>query len=328
MTIRVFAWPLRRLPRTHSPPKVTRFLGCWFGVFPLNVASICGTLKAKNEWKNLYSDYHQLRVHPFDIEELEEDDVIEDEKFELWVDKLNQLSKRRSKSYALTSSSKERYMGATIVSTSDLAGSIQRYVTEIFADAIRANEDRTKSTLLFLEQKHGLVSRHRLMMGGEHLKYELEGFKPYNPKTPSWAALDTCLDPEEYASALSSFRQSIDSLYDGVQSLNGLMIHLENRGHAEAPFVDGLTVELLPFQKQSLQWALEREQVQGGIHSYWISKLPEVEGADSSQDAYYDLLHGVFRTKKPGLVRGGFISEMMGRKWKCVIESGPVLIFL
>jgi SWI/SNF-related matrix-associated actin-dependent regulator of chromatin subfamily A3 len=91
-----------------------------------------------------------------------------------------------------------------------------------------------------------------------------------------------------------------------MKSINGILVHLENLGHGEAPFVEGLNVELLPFQRQTLQWALERETTPGGLQSFLSTKLPSLE------EFYY---HPVFESvsrEKPKLVRGGIIADEMG----------------
>lgn len=133
----------------------------------------------------------------------------------------------------------------------------------------------------------------------------------------SATAFDTVLSREDYAVAL---RTSCDteSLVRQTSSLNGLMNHLENRGHAAAPFVEGLTVELLPFQSQSLQWALERETSPGGLQSFFWTKLP------LSTVAYYNPILGMITSKKPNLVRGGIIAEQMGLG-KTVISLALIL---
>jgi hypothetical protein len=94
----------------------------------------------------------------------------------------------------------------------------------------------------------------------------------------------------------------------GLKSLGGVMDHLVNRGHQSAPFVEGLKVELLPFQLQSLQWAFERESVVGGIQSYFTAKIPI---KDLTEDMYYSPITGVLSTTAPKLVRGGIIAEQM-----------------
>jgi hypothetical protein len=93
-----------------------------------------------------------------------------------------------------------------------------------------------------------------------------------------------------------------------LKSLGGVMDHLVNRGHKSAPFVEGLTVELLPFQLQSLQWGMDRESVEGGIQSYFNARIPR---NDDEGDLYYNPITGKLSTAKPKLVRGGIIAEQM-----------------
>ena len=92
-----------------------------------------------------------------------------------------------------------------------------------------------------------------------------------------------------------------------TSSLKGLMDNLENRGHPAAPFVEGLNVELLPFQSQSLQWAIERETVPGGIQSFSWTTLPEIAPV-----VYFNPILACLSKTKPNLVRGGIIAEQMG----------------
>jgi hypothetical protein len=95
-----------------------------------------------------------------------------------------------------------------------------------------------------------------------------------------------------------------------VQSLTALLAHAENLGHTPAPFVEGLTVELLPFQLQTLQWAIERETIPGGVQSLHWAKVPLPQNANT--DLYFNPLLGTFSRNKPNHVRGGWICESMG----------------
>jgi len=115
-----------------------------------------------------------------------------------------------------------------------------------------------------------------------------------------------------------------------TSSLKGLLNHVENRGHAAAPFVEGLTVELLPFQSQSLQWAMERETTPGGIQSFFWTKLPPVVSPqqqpqpNNNADIYYNPILGKLSTTKPALVRGGIIAEQMGLGYVIVVSVSPL----
>lgn len=92
--------------------------------------------------------------------------------------------------------------------------------------------------------------------------------------------------------------------------MKGILDHCENLGHAEIPYFEGLTVELLQFQKQAVQWCLEREKVAGGIQSLWTPKLPHVADRDKGA-LYYNPILETFGDR-PRLVRGGIIAQEMG----------------
>ena len=88
-----------------------------------------------------------------------------------------------------------------------------------------------------------------------------------------------------------------------------LTLFVNQLGHTEVAPFEGLNVDLLQFQRQSVQWALERETVQGGIESLLWPKLPAV--ADG-KDIYYNPILDEVRYDKPRLVRGGMIASEMG----------------
>ena len=117
---------------------------------------------------------------------------------------------------------------------------------------------------------------------------------------------DSVVSPQEHDIALL-MKPDASELWRETSSLKGLMDNLENRGHLAAPFVEGLNVELLPFQSQSLQWAIERETVPGGIQSLSWTTLPEIEPA-----VYFNPILACLSKTKPNLVRGGIIAEQMG----------------
>jgi SNF2 family DNA or RNA helicase len=98
--------------------------------------------------------------------------------------------------------------------------------------------------------------------------------------------------------------------------------HLENLGHAAAPFVEGLAVELLPFQSQTVQWATEREQTPGGVNAFLWTKLPSV--SQPNTDLYFSPILEELTVTKPMLARGGIIAEQMGLG-KTVISLALIL---
>ena len=94
-------------------------------------------------------------------------------------------------------------------------------------------------------------------------------------------------------------------------SIAALLRQIENLGHEEVDYVEGLTCELLPFQSQSVKWALERETMPGGIQSLFWGKVPD-DASRAEKELWYNPLTGRFRRGPLNRVRGGFIAEEMG----------------
>jgi hypothetical protein len=91
----------------------------------------------------------------------------------------------------------------------------------------------------------------------------------------------------------------------------GLMQQLENLGYPPALGPDGLTVDLFDYQLQALNWAIDHENMEGGIQSFFWAKLPPTSG--STQDLYFCPILDMFSRRPPKRVRGGFISLEMGK---------------
>lgn len=170
---------------------------------------------------------------------------------------------------------------------------LKRYASEIFPDLLAQCGALTLPRLLWDEYDKG-ERRH-------HLAPWCSGFdsKLTNRSSPHW--MDTLLSSKELVVA-QSFVHDARTRQNSISSLQGLMNHMECRGHEQAPYVEGLTVDLLPFQLQSLQWAVERETVAGGVQSFFWSKLPSLDTS-----LYYSPIIGRFSRSK-----GGIIAEQMG----------------
>lgn len=89
------------------------------------------------------------------------------------------------------------------------------------------------------------------------------------------------------------------------------MQQLENLGYPPAPSPRGLTVELFDYQLQALNWAIHHENIEGGIQSYFWTKLPSTD--ETNQELYFCPILDMFSRQPPKRVRGGFISLEMGR---------------
>ena len=121
------------------------------------------------------------------------------------------------------------------------------------------------------------------------------------------------------------------SRYHAVaQSLADVMTDLENLGHPtvdETPGGDGyalrgLRCQLRSYQKQSLRWALDQENLKGGISSHLYAELKDSNGFGTG--VYYSPYSGETTKTRPADVRGGFICEEMGMG-KTVITLGIIL---
>jgi len=82
---------------------------------------------------------------------------------------------------------------------------------------------------------------------------------------------------------------------------------LENLGYTPAALIDGLTVDLLDFQSQTLQWALDQEQLEGGINRRLYAPIISSEGAETG--VWFSPFLSKFMPHQPVDVRGGFICE-------------------
>lgn len=212
---------------------------------------------------------------------------------------LNASAQEKLDALPLNSSTHSQFMGGTCPANNDFVSTVSRYAAEILPDLLVQMNNKSAASRWKSYQK-GVRWYHRSV--------------PFSSDFQSIARntkyeVDTLLDAEDFLLA-HSFVADAAKRRQVISSLQDLMNHMECRGHEQAAFVEGLTVELLPFQLQSLQWATEREQIAGGIQSFFWSKLPSP--MDESPPLYYSPLLGRISRSKPDLVRGGIIAEQMG----------------
>jgi len=99
-------------------------------------------------------------------------------------------------------------------------------------------------------------------------------------------------------------------------TLAGLMRAMESAGYDEAEQPSSLHVNLFHFQRQSLQWMIDRERLPGGLNSlFWA----EYKLLDGSKSYFYNPTCGEFMSARhtlvdgrPPLASGGFLCEEMG----------------
>jgi hypothetical protein len=180
-----------------------------------------------------------------------------------------------------------------------LKGALERYFRDSFAELAVAGHGRVG----WADCDLGVVSGHRSMrpVGSSYGSHTLS---TYNRE------LQGALNYKDDTMAEANLRESATRINNKQGSMNGILEHLENLGHECAPYVEGLNVELLEFQRQTLQWALEREKVPGGIQSFSWVKVPSV--GEPNSELYFNPILQRFRRDKPLVVRGGFIAEEMG----------------
>jgi SNF2 family DNA or RNA helicase len=109
--------------------------------------------------------------------------------------------------------------------------------------------------------------------------------------------------------ARKHLEDSCRELIDRTASLNGVLDHLQNLGHDAISSVEGLNVNLFDFQRESIKWAIEHENMPDGIQSlFWI----KMSTAEQGKEIYYSPILRRFRDDKPVVVRGGVLADGKG----------------
>jgi hypothetical protein len=303
------------------------FLGCWYGAFPFELGDICGNLIPSPD---VLSDLNpKSHAYSRTVDELlpysmKYSDLAKDRSsLEEAVDFVTIMADGKSESLSLTSSMAEApAMGGISRIEMDFKATIKYYYAETFAEIFKeCNAGHTFLDAWCMKQL-GLASNHRYMKSASRpAGYALyiadmsRGYRNYHCSDnlkECMKTLWTLLSHEDFVRAFT-LSKSANDLCRTVDSLPLMMRHLENRGHHEgSSMLNGLTVDLLPFQKQAVQWAKERDTVPNGIQSYLWTKLPRVD--EPSTELYYSPILGKFTTEMPTLARGGIIGEIMGRK--------------
>jgi hypothetical protein len=313
------------LPRSLTPPHyLTEFMGAWFGIFPFQLADISGLIRAESEDEppdiyNGWSGNITVPLPPFTMGK-ESSQVFVDAAFEKTKEmetSQNESVDQRASTYALESGTGCSVLGGLCTNETDFAGTLKRYFREIFPDIVL---DASTSDIGMVNDELGVVSRHRPIRKGE--KYVVMAGCVNGHREAPRHKYTSFLNPREYSFAITSMREDAQRVHNRTRHLNGLMDHLENLGHAAAPFVEGLSVELLPFQSQTVQWATEREQTPGGVNAFLWTKLPAV--AQANTDLYFSPILEELTATKPKPARGGIIAEQMGLG-KTVISLALIL---
>ena len=91
-------------------------------------------------------------------------------------------------------------------------------------------------------------------------------------------------------------------------TLAGLMRAMESAGYDEMADPPGLALSLYPFQRQSLQWMVDRETQPGGLNALFWQERP----AEHDESFFYNAMAGELRASRLPIVTGGFLCEEMG----------------
>jgi hypothetical protein len=252
----------------------------------------------------------------------EEEKIREDMKDEIQeaIDQFNVAVACKRDELSFLSSSNETWLGGT---TRSIAGSFSDCMQSFFSDMIVEEiykSDAQAALRTWSAKPHGLRRNHRQM--SKAACYRHTTMLRFDELRPRRKYYQTYLPVSEYALVQENIRPEVAKVVNRIKSHETLVQHLENLGHKAIDHVEGLNVELLEFQKQSVQWALERERQEGGIQSFFWTELPTVED-DKVENLYLNpILDRVSKTK-PKLVRGGLICEGMWYQIFC-LNSGSV----
>ncbi|CAB9505789.1 regulator of chromatin subfamily A member 3-like 1 [Seminavis robusta] len=305
-------------PRSKGRLKLTgaasfnKLLGSWFNIFPFALSDLSGSLIAeKPDSDDGYPVYslssRTVDVPPFTLSSSEWKTALKKMKSEIddSVQERNSQAKASRNSLCLESTHESKGLGGQSQMEPGFSNVMKRYFKEILP------EDVTKASVkgVWVGKSLGVVSEHRRMRkSGESLPFrKSEGCS--SPHSNQNAIHDLSYIRADERPLALGLRRSCNSILHGTTTMSSLIAHCENLGHKEMLLVDGLNIELLQFQKQSLQFCVDRETAKGGIQALLWPKLPWVEG---DGDVWYNPIIQNYRTTPPNLVRGGIIAEEMG----------------
>ncbi len=281
-------------------------LGIWYGLFPLKPSELCIRLNGLNseeiidQMNRKWSATYNIPMSPYRVEMK---DVIETlrEQLSTRVERLSSAKDEYESQLTMTPSDGSRFGGGVCIRDP-------------------SNSFRNSMIRLFSEHFPSMMCQH---CGDDDLVASCKGAT----RRRKYSRVDSILGFQTAIAAQASFEadaSDCDSEKYRVSSklsIKDIMVRVENLGHGSEDCVEGLKIELLEFQRQSLKWALECERTPGGVQSFFWSKVPN---SGEKGDLYYHPILKSFRKDKPALVRGGFIAEQMGLG-KTVISLALIL---
>mmetsp|Transcript_23273 Transcript_23273/g.55031 ORF Transcript_23273/g.55031 Transcript_23273/m.55031 type:complete len:1470 (-) Transcript_23273:218-4627(-) len=283
----------------YIPYHMLLLLGTWFDILPLHLSELCGVLRTTtsddliSELKlNGINGIFDIPIKPYRIHRGKIRGDLH-QKLSSRLDSLQNVKSLTKSKLSMAPSNRCRFYGGVSSSNPQdfFRDSIVRYIYEGFPSLLSdlSNWDDAD----FIASCIGAI------------------------RSDSYRYLDMILGFQTSVAAKLCFRKDAKKLIRKSSSINSsssvieeMMIRLENLGHESEDFVEGLNIELLDFQRQSLKWALEREQIPGGVQSFYWPKLPN--RGEGQEEVYYNPLLALFRKDKPAVIRGGFIADQMG----------------
>lgn len=200
------------------------------------------------------------------------------EEIKVLIPNHNEEAERLRSSLALMSSTGNPDVGGFTDADISFRGTLEKYYRESFGDHIG---------------------------GGRFV--DLDKISDHKNRWSSGGGLSWVVSYRDRAFAEKFLNKGVIDAQKNDRRTECVLANLENLGHASELTCEGLTVEMLEFQKQSLKWAMERETTPGGIQSYFWPKVP-INGSE----LYFNPITQNFRTTKPREVRGGIIADEMG----------------
>jgi hypothetical protein len=301
---------VRETPSSQGEPLAfTAFLGAWFGIFPFSLSDISGALPAEAA-PQMRSDQLSVSVPPFILSEKRRDELQKEESFQemtnTYTKDLEAAADARKHQQSITASISTPGTGGVCTNETDLGGILWRFYQEVLP--CLGDQRTLGKTRWQFSESLGIVSRHRRMQRNNTDFVHDVGADRLSQMGS--LCVDSFLTLHETSVAETLLEKSSKQLLASREPLKDFMKHMENLGHEASPFIEGLNVELLPFQQQTVQWAAERETTPGGVQTYTWAQLPSV--AQANTELYYNPGIRRLTTSKPKVVRGGIIADEMG----------------
>jgi len=279
----------------------SRLLAVWFGMAPFSLESLGGFRLADVSEAIPPHPRRSIAVPPYQLKETEVQRHSENikEKSRQAVDAYNATVELRKLEFSLQSSRPGNILGGSIQTDIGMEAALKRYFSEVLIeDVVLCSPHGNHWT----DSYFGIVDPHRFIR---------KRWTKLLPEHESRHGL-SYLRKDDIPLAFVNLKRSCADTCSAIRSMKSILDHCENVGHAEIPYFEGLSVELLQFQKQAVQWCYERETVEGGIQRLWTPKLPQV--AEPSKHVYFNPILDSMSDKAPRLVRGGIIAAEMGKR--------------